>query len=66
MVTAATSPLRVGDNLVLCTPTLRSKGEVQADEIALIDLEGNQKAGLAQTHLGSQHTPGHHEGSAQV
>jgi len=33
--------VRVGDNLVLCTPTLRSKGEVQADEIALIDLEGN-------------------------
>ena len=37
--------VRVGDNLVLCTPTLRSKGEVQADEIALIDLDGNQKAG---------------------
>jgi len=49
--------VRVGDNLVLCTPTLRSKGEVQADEIALIDLEGNQKAGWrkrtseANTHL---------------
>jgi len=49
--------VRVGDNLVLCTPTLRSKGEVQADEIALIDLDGNQKAGWrkrtseANTHL---------------
>jgi len=37
--------VRVGDNLVLCTPTLRSKGELQADEIALVDLDGVQKAG---------------------
>lgn len=49
--------VRVGDNLVLCTPTLRSKGELQADEIALVDLEGIQKAGWrkrtseANTHL---------------
>ncbi len=49
--------VRVGDNLVLCTPTLRSKGEVLADEIALIDLDGNQKAGWrkrtseANTHI---------------
>ncbi len=49
--------VRVGDNLVLCTPTLRSKGEVLLDEIALIDLDGNQKAGWrkrtseALTHL---------------
>lgn len=37
--------VRVGDNLVLCTPTLRSKGELQVDDIALVDLDGNQKAG---------------------
>ncbi|MDP4626026.1 MAG: class II aldolase/adducin family protein [Akkermansiaceae bacterium] len=37
--------VRVGDNLVLCTPTLRSKGELQVDDIALVDLEGTQKAG---------------------
>ncbi len=49
--------VRVGDNLVLCTPTLRSKGELKADEIALIDLDGVQKAGWrkrtseANTHL---------------
>lgn len=49
--------VRVGDNLVLCTPTLRSKGELKADEIALVDLDGNQKAGWrkrtseANTHL---------------
>ena len=49
--------VRVGDNFVLCTPTLRSKGELQADEIALVDLEGVQQAGWrkrtseANTHL---------------
>lgn len=49
--------VRVGDNLVLCTPTLRSKGELQPDEIALVDLDGNQLAGWrkrtseANTHL---------------
>ncbi len=49
--------VRVGDNLVLCTPTLRSKGELKSDEIALVDLDGNQKAGWrkrtseANTHL---------------
>ncbi|QQL44562.1 class II aldolase/adducin family protein [Sulfuriroseicoccus oceanibius] len=49
--------VRVGDNLVLCTPTLRSKGELVADDIALVDLDGNQKAGWrkrtseANTHL---------------
>jgi len=49
--------VRVGDNLVLCTPTLRSKGELKPDEIALVDLDGNQKAGWrkrtseANTHL---------------
>lgn len=37
--------VRVGDNLILCTPTLRSKGELKADEICMVDLEGNQKAG---------------------
>lgn len=37
--------VRVGDNLVLCTPTLRSKGELKLDDIALVDLDGNQKAG---------------------
>ena len=37
--------VRVGDNLVLCTPTLRSKGELRADDMCLVDLEGNQKAG---------------------
>lgn len=37
--------VRVGDNLVLCTPTLRSKGELLVDDIALVDFDGNQKAG---------------------
>lgn len=36
---------RVGDNLVLCTPTLKSKGELTEDDLALVDLDGVQKAG---------------------
>jgi L-fuculose-phosphate aldolase len=37
--------VRVGDNLVLCTPTLISKGRLAIDDIALVDLDGNQLAG---------------------
>ena len=37
--------LRVGDNLVLCTPTLISKGFMTADDICMVDLDGNQVAG---------------------
>jgi L-fuculose-phosphate aldolase len=50
--------IRVGDNLVLCTPTLISKGFMQPSDIALIDMDGKQLAGgrkrtsEAMTHLG--------------
>lgn len=50
--------VRVGDNLVLCTPTLISKGFMQPADIALIDMDGKQLAGSrkrtseAMTHLG--------------
>lgn len=50
--------VRVGDNLVLCTPTLISKGFMQPDDLCLIDLDGVQLAGTrkrtseAMTHLG--------------
>jgi len=50
--------VRVGDNLVLCTPTLICKGFMQPDDMALIDLDGRQLAGNrkrtseAMTHLG--------------
>ncbi|MHC4924173.1 MAG: class II aldolase/adducin family protein, partial [Planctomycetota bacterium] len=37
--------IRVGDNLVLCTPTLISKGFMKAEDMALIDLDGKQLAG---------------------
>jgi L-fuculose-phosphate aldolase len=49
--------VRVGDNLVLCTPTLISKGFMTPEEMCLIDLDGNQLAGTrkrtseARTHL---------------
>lgn len=50
--------VRVGDSLVLCTPTLISKGFMRPEDLCLIDLEGNQLAGTrkrtseAMTHLG--------------
>ena len=50
--------VRVGDNLVLCTPTLISKGFMTPEEMCLIDLDGHQLAGTrkrtseAMTHLG--------------
>lgn len=49
--------VRVGDNLALCTPTLICKGFMKPDDMALIDLDGNQIAGRlkrtseAMTHL---------------
>jgi len=50
--------VRVGDNLVLCTPTLISKGFMAPDDICMVDLDGNQVAGTrprtseVNTHLG--------------
>ncbi|MFP4203427.1 MAG: class II aldolase/adducin family protein [Opitutales bacterium] len=50
--------VRVGDNLVLCTPTLVSKGFMSPDDLCLVDLDGNQVAGTrprtseVNTHLG--------------
>jgi L-fuculose-phosphate aldolase len=37
--------VRVGDNLVLCTPTLVSKGFMTIEHMCLVDLEGLQLAG---------------------
>lgn len=37
--------VRVGDNLALSTPTLISKGFIAPEDICLVDLDGNQKAG---------------------
>jgi L-fuculose-phosphate aldolase len=50
--------VRVGDNLVLCTPTLICKGFMKCEDMCLIDLDGKQLAGSrkrtseAMTHLG--------------
>lgn len=50
--------IRVGDNMVLCTPTLVSKGFMQPEMICLVDLDGNQLAGTfkrtseVNTHIG--------------
>ncbi len=37
--------IRVGDNIVLCTPTMVSKGFMTIDDICMVDLDGNQVAG---------------------
>ncbi|MDP0494848.1 MAG: class II aldolase/adducin family protein [Verrucomicrobiota bacterium JB024] len=37
--------IRVGDNLVLCTPTLISKGYINPEDICLVDMDGKQVAG---------------------
>ena len=50
--------IRVAENLVLCTPTLVSKGFMKPREMCLVDVEGNQLAGGGKrtseilTHLG--------------
>ncbi len=36
---------RVGDDLVLCTPTLASKGFLRPEDLCLVDLDGVQRAG---------------------
>ncbi len=36
---------RVGENEVLCTPTLHCKGFLQPEDLVLIDMQGNQLAG---------------------
>ncbi len=38
--------IRVGDDLALCTPTLISKGFMKPEDMCLVDLEGNQLAGI--------------------
>jgi L-fuculose-phosphate aldolase len=37
--------IRVAEDLALCTPTLVSKGFMKPEDMCLVDLEGNQKAG---------------------
>ncbi len=37
--------IRVGENLVLCTPTMISKGFMREEDMCLVDLEGRQLAG---------------------
>ena len=50
--------IRVAENLVLCTPTLVSKGFMEPSQMCLVDMEGIQLAGRSKrtseilTHLG--------------
>ncbi len=38
--------VRVGEDLALCTPTLVSKGFMKPEDMCLVDLDGNQLAGV--------------------
>ncbi len=41
---------RIGENAVICTPTLLSKADLKPEDLCLVDLDGNQLAGkLART-----------------
>jgi len=50
--------IRVGEDLVLCTPTLISKGFMKPDDMCLVTMDGEQVAGVLKrtsevlTHLG--------------
>ena len=37
---------RLGDQWVICTPTLMSKGDLTRDDLCMVDLDGNQVAGV--------------------
>ncbi len=37
--------VRVGDNIVLCTPTMISKGSMTTEDMCFVDMDGNQLAG---------------------
>ncbi len=37
--------VRIGENEVLCTPTMHCKGFLKPDDIATVDMQGNQTAG---------------------
>jgi len=37
--------VRVGDNIVLCTPTMISKGSMTTEDMCFVDMEGKQLAG---------------------
>lgn len=56
--------IRVGDNMVLCTPTMISKGFMTPEDICMVDMDANQIAGTrprtseVKTHLGiMKHEP---------
>jgi L-fuculose-phosphate aldolase len=36
---------RIGENAVICTPTMLSKADLKPEDLCLVDLEGNQLAG---------------------
>ena len=64
MATVAIFRSGSGDNLVLCTPTLVSKGFMKPDDMCIVDMDGNQKAGTKKTDQRGSDASANHESSA--
>ena len=56
---------RLGENEVLCTPTMICKGFMKPDDLCTVDMEGKQLAGKQQADQRSPAAPGDHEGAAR-
>ena len=56
---------RLGENEVLCTPTMISKGFLKPDDLCTVDMEGKQLSGQPQADQRSAAAPGDHEGAAR-
>ena len=41
----ATTPIRLGDDRMLCTPSFISKGNLKPDDMCVVDMEGKQVSG---------------------
>ena len=56
--------IRVGENEVICSPTMICKGFMTPEDICAVDSDGNQIAGQAQADQRDPPAPGDHEGTA--
>ena len=56
--------IRVGEDIVLCTPTLVSKGFMKPEDMCLVDLEGNQLCGHEEAHERNPDAPADDEAPA--
>ena len=58
--------VRVGENEVLCTPTMHCKGFLKPEDICTVDMTGKQLAGKQEAVERGAAAPGDHEGSGRT